>query len=103
MSGSEIFIRVTSLPYVSRGTELTRIIPFPALRVARAIAVLRFPLVLMIFAMVNTLELRSEECAHCTERYKCRVIQPVHMCLIDHFHLFSHKFYRNTDSALLAL
>jgi hypothetical protein len=28
--------------------------PFPAFKVARAIAVLRFPLVLMIFAMVIT-------------------------------------------------
>src|SRR4030042_1477589 len=77
--------------------------PFPAFRVARAIAVFRFPLVFMIFTMVSTLEFRSEECTHCTERYKCRVIQPVHVCVFEDFHLFSDKFYRNTDITFDAL
>src|SRR5512136_1178927 len=99
--GSAIFIRVVSEPYASRGTELTRTTPFPALRVARAIAVLRFPLVLMILTIAfASLELCSEERAHCSEGDVVRVIQAVHVYLFGHFHFLAGKLDRDTDVAL---
>src|SRR5208337_5596184 len=77
--------------------------PLPALRVARAIAVLRFPLVLMIFTIVATLELRSEEDAHGTERDVVRVVQTVHVRFFRLFHLFTNKLDRDADIAHDAL
>src|SRR5512137_1809704 len=91
---------VTSIPLTALGTELTPMTPLPAFKVARAIAVLRFPLVLMIFTMVATLELCSEERADCTERDVARVVQTVHVRFFEHFHLLADEFDRNADVAL---
>src|SRR5208283_5449768 len=102
-SGSAIFMRVVSVPYFSRGTELTLIMPLPAFIVARAIAVLRFPLVFMIFAMVTTLELGSESRADRSERDKLRVVETVHVDFFRDFHRCACKLHRDTDVALDAL
>ena len=71
--------------------------------VARAIAVLRFPLVFMIFAMVTTLKFAAEGRADRSECNKLRVVKPVHVDFFGDFHRYPGKLRRDTDVALDAL